>query len=139
MIVLPESISLDKAEKILSEVHANAEFQLHLGASIKSLYELSEALDIISEDSFNHHVTKQKNDFASWIKDVLGDNKLAHQVEKMKKRKDISDAVKLRIKELERVSYHSMLGDEVKAGAREFLAGVIVGFIIGVIVHVLVA
>ena len=135
---MPESISLEKAEKILSEVHPNREFKLHLGANLKSLYELSEALDIMSEASFSHHVTKQKNDFASWIRDVIGDTKLAHHVDKMNKKKDISDAVKLRIKELERVSYHSMLGDELRAGAREFLAGVIVGFIVGVIVHVLV-
>ena len=135
---MPESISLEKAEKILSEVHPNREFKLHLGANLKSLYELCEALDIMSEASFSHHVTKQKNDFANWIRDVIGDIKLAHHVDKIKRKKDINDAVKLRIKELERVSYHSMLGDELRAGAREFLAGVIVGFIVGVIVHVLV-
>lgn len=135
---MPESVSSGKAEEILSEVHPDKEFKLHLGANIKSLYELCEALDIISEASFNHHVNQHKNDFSNWVRDVLGDKRLAHQIEKIKKKKDISDAIKLRIKELERATYHSMLGEEIKAGAGEFIAGVIVGFIIGVIVHVLV-
>lgn len=135
---MPETISLEKAEKILSEVHPDKEFRLHLGANIVSLYELSEALDIISDVSFNHHITKHKNDFANWVRHVVGDKKLAHQIENMKKRKDVNDAVKLRIKELEGLSYHSMLGEEIRAGAREFIAGIIIGFIAGIMVHVLV-
>lgn len=135
---MPESNSLEKVEKVLSEVHPEKEFKLHLGASIKSLYELSEALDIMNEASFKHHVTEHKNDFANWIRDVLEDKRLAHQIEKKKNIKDVNAAVKLRIKELERMTYHSMLGEEVIAGAREFIAGIIVGFIIGIMVYVLV-
>ena len=34
----------------------------------------------LSDDIFHHHVNSDKNDFSNWIKDVIGDQKLANDL-----------------------------------------------------------
>ena len=51
------------------------EFVLKIGARLHNLGDLAEALDIMSDDTFKHHVTKTKNDFARWVRDVLQEEK----------------------------------------------------------------
>ena len=43
------------------------------GNILNSLVALHEALLSMSSKTFSHHVTKQKNDFSEWVKDVLYD------------------------------------------------------------------
>ncbi len=53
------------------------EFVLANGSRLRNLFELSEELAQMNEDVFNHHVTKEKNDFASWVEHVFSEKKLA--------------------------------------------------------------
>lgn len=48
------------------------------GSEIKSIPHLAHALDSMSDDVFHHHVTADKNDFSSWIKDVFKEKDLAN-------------------------------------------------------------
>ena len=47
------------------------------GRVISNLIELQQALGDMADEVFVHHVTKEKNDFADWIENVLGDVELA--------------------------------------------------------------
>lgn len=50
------------------------------GSALKSLRELAEALDTMSDDAFYYHVTKEKNDFANWVRDVFNEAGLAEKL-----------------------------------------------------------
>jgi len=55
-------------------------FVLKDGTVIRSLFELSKALDSMQEAVFTHHVNANRNDFYNWIKDVVKDKALAEDV-----------------------------------------------------------
>jgi hypothetical protein len=40
------------------------------------------ALAEMSEDTFRYHASREKNDFSSWIRDVIGDETLAGELAK---------------------------------------------------------
>lgn len=48
-------------------------FWLSTGATMANLHELAESFKAMDELSYNYHVTKEKNDFAQWVADVLDD------------------------------------------------------------------
>jgi hypothetical protein len=50
------------------------------GSTIKNIDELSEAFDRMSDDVFFYHVNEFKNDFSTWVRDVLGDNEFADEL-----------------------------------------------------------
>jgi len=50
------------------------------GASFATLKELVLGLEHMNQDVFFYHVTKEKNDFANWIRDVLDDGRLSERV-----------------------------------------------------------
>ena len=80
--LLPEDANL-----ILNDVVPKHEFNIHMGTSIKNLQELAEALEIMDNDAFKHHVTKEKNDFSNWVKDIIEDVELSNDLLKAKTRK----------------------------------------------------
>lgn len=72
-------------ERIL--VCANAEecFWTTDGAVYRDLRELGEAFQEMADEVFSHHVTKDKNDFATWVEEVLCDGACAADLRKAKK------------------------------------------------------
>jgi hypothetical protein len=52
-------------------------FFLHGGGELKSLEELFVELQTMDHGVFSHHVTPERHDFATWVKDVMGDRMLA--------------------------------------------------------------
>ena len=50
------------------------------GVSISSLQELCDVMPNINGPTLKHHVTKDKNDIADWIKDKFGDDTLADKL-----------------------------------------------------------
>jgi len=61
----------------LSDVAADKVFLCHDGRVMKNLDELGVALREMSEDTFRYHVTADKNDFSTWVQDVIGDRELS--------------------------------------------------------------
>ena len=55
-------------------------FFLKDGTRIKSLFGLSKELNKMPDDVFQHHVNENRNDFSSWIRYVLKDDKLAERL-----------------------------------------------------------
>lgn len=131
-------LSSEYAKKLLSNVDAHHHFHVHTGSGLKNLYELSEALEIMDEATFKHHVNKEKNDFANWIRDVIGDLKLAEEIVNYYDKKRISNSVKNRIKELElSIAEQPHVRAAFKIGIYDFIMGLVIGFFIGILVKVM--
>ena len=72
----------EDAHRVLRHVSDEKRFYCHDGKILNNLYELKNALENISHACYIHHVTEEKNDFARWVRDVLGDDKLANDLAK---------------------------------------------------------
>jgi len=94
-------ISKEEAKRRLGDVPDEKRFWCYDGKIIKNLRELGKALIDISDETFHHHLGEGRNDFSNWIRDVVGDNKLAGDIGKAKSRMQASQAVARRISFLE--------------------------------------
>ena len=65
------------ARKILADVPEEKRFWLADGRYLKNLAELKTALEQMLPDTFHAHSNWEKTDFSNWVKDVMGDDKLA--------------------------------------------------------------
>ncbi|MFH1850059.1 MAG: DUF5752 family protein [archaeon] len=54
------------------------------GSVIRNIAELEKSFDDMSDDCFAYHVNDEKNDFHSWVRDVIGDELLAERLIKAK-------------------------------------------------------
>jgi hypothetical protein len=94
-------ISKEEASRRLGDVSDEKRFWCHDGKFIKNLVELEKALNSMGDETFHYHVGEGKNDFSNWVRDVLGDNRLANDVSKAKSRIQASKVVAQRISFLE--------------------------------------
>jgi hypothetical protein len=62
-------------------------FMLCNGKPVKNIKELADVLEELEDQVFNHHVTPEKNDFATWVKDVFKDIELAEKLTGVKDKK----------------------------------------------------
>jgi hypothetical protein len=75
----------------LYEAPAGQYFYIHNGPTLKNLYDLEYYLGTMTDDQFKYHAVGGRNDFASWIRDVLGEDKLASEFERVRERKEMHD------------------------------------------------
>ncbi|MFH1399955.1 MAG: hypothetical protein ABIH41_00400 [Nanoarchaeota archaeon] len=73
-------------------------FILADGTHLHSIDELARAMGAMSDQTFFHHVTPHRNDFATWIFHVFHDQKLANRLANEKDRGKIAAALKRRVK-----------------------------------------
>ena len=73
-------------KKVLGEAPEEHHFVVADGKKLKNIIELADALEIMSEEIFRHHVNEAKNDFSNWIEGVFKDNALAFDMKKAKNR-----------------------------------------------------
>jgi len=90
-------ISKEEANRRLGDVPDGKHFWCHDGKLIKNLGELEKALNNMSDEIFHYHSGEGRSDFTSWIRDVVGDDKLARDLSKAKSRIQASKAVAQRI------------------------------------------
>lgn len=64
-------------------------FESKEGVIVKNVFELLNLLKITDENVFKHHATEKRNDFALWIKDVIGDKELAAKLNKAGSKKEM--------------------------------------------------
>ena len=88
--------------KKLRSVSDDEAFYLVNGKRLGSLYELRDELKRMEEKVFQHHVNKHKNDFANWVRDIIGDDLLAEAISSISDKREMYLAIKSRIKELEK-------------------------------------
>jgi hypothetical protein len=65
----------------------NSCFILCNGKPVKNIKELADIMEEIEDQVFNHHVTSDKNDFATWVKDIFKDIELAEKLAGVKDKK----------------------------------------------------
>lgn len=60
-------------------MRADWSFWFYNGNIVRNIYELADTIEVLEEKDFVYHVNEdhQKNDFARWISEVLGDANLA--------------------------------------------------------------
>ncbi len=83
----------------LRDVPPQNEFVLLGGKRIKNIAELGRELKQISSEVFAHHVTREKNDFASWIDACVKDTKLGTLVRMTKEQQRMAAIVERHIQE----------------------------------------
>jgi len=86
------------ARKRLPDVAEEHTFLANDGQVLKNLSHLPPALQKMSQDTFAHHVNAERNDFANWIKDVMGENKLADEVRNFKSKSALMKAVQAKLR-----------------------------------------
>ncbi len=87
----------EDAARILADTSEDKRFFCHDGCVSSNLFQLAECLDHMKEDSYRHHVTSLKNDFSNWVRDVLGDDKLANDLGPCTDNAEAARAVRNRI------------------------------------------
>jgi hypothetical protein len=65
----------------ITRVEGEQAFWVNFGPILHSLDELSSALKTMNEDTFRHHVSANRNDFARWIEEVMHDKSLAKKLQ----------------------------------------------------------
>ncbi|MBU2634558.1 MAG: hypothetical protein KJ674_04930 [Nanoarchaeota archaeon] len=93
-----------EADKFLSNVPEEHNFWCNNGAEIKNLKELEIALRKMDDDTHDHHVNKERNDFHNWIRDIVQDEKLANELTKKKNRKSTHKTINNRVKILKNLT-----------------------------------
>jgi hypothetical protein len=69
-----------EASRLLKNVPEQFTFYCLDGSRFWNLEDLARAVGSMSEEVFAHHVNEEKNDFANWVFDIVGDHTLAHQL-----------------------------------------------------------
>jgi len=71
------TLSKSTAQARLADVAEEKRFWCHDGSYLKNLEELKTALEQMPEETFRYHASETKTDFSNWVRDVIGDEKLA--------------------------------------------------------------
>jgi len=68
---------------VLGETPETHQFVLSNGKKINSLFQLADELEQMGDDVFGHHVSAERNDFATWVNDVFNEKFLAEDMRKV--------------------------------------------------------
>ena len=85
------------ASKRLADVPPEKQFWCADGQCLPNLSALETALRQISDATFRYHSNETKSDFNHWVRDVIGDDKLANDLQKSHTRAQAAKAVANRV------------------------------------------
>ena len=94
----------EDARRILAQIGGERCFWVNNGPVLSNLDELYKALSEMKKETFTHHVNAEKNDFAAWVKEVSGDQKLAEDLLRVKSKKGMALKIKQRIAYLKKAA-----------------------------------
>lgn len=89
--------SKQEAVKFLAEVPTQYVFWCSDGRILRSMEELGKALATMSDETFAYHANTAKNDFSTWVEDIIGDEKLARDLQKARTRAQAASVTANRI------------------------------------------
>jgi len=69
-----------EAGRLLGNVPEQFTFRCNDGTVLWNPRDLSDAVGNMPDEVFSSHVNRQKNDFANWVRDVIGDHALARDL-----------------------------------------------------------
>ena len=105
-------ISYEKAVAYLARVPQGKEFFCHGGSAFGALQDLARGLSQMSDEAFLYHADDHKNDFAYWVRDVIGDLTMANLLYRCHTRAEAQRMVQERVSTLRKVA-----GEQSKAVA----------------------
>ena len=65
----------------LADVPQEYSFRCHDGKVLRSLKDLCDAFSVMTDEIYGYHRNTGKNDFSKWVRDIIGDEKLARDLE----------------------------------------------------------
>jgi hypothetical protein len=86
---LPEDTFPDPEKEKQPDLPEHRWFYFKHGRKASNIAELKSALENMNDTEFRHHVNNDKNDFASWVQDVFGEEKLARNMREVSDREGI--------------------------------------------------
>ena len=86
-----------EAQRFLARVPEEYVFYCQDGRILKDMKELGEALALMADETFAYHSSTEKKDFSNWLADVIGDKKLAKDLENVLDRNQAARIVTSRI------------------------------------------
>jgi hypothetical protein len=93
MVQITRSVATER----LGDVAQEKRFWCVDGRYLKNLQELKDALQNMTDETFSIHSNATKSDFSNWVKDVIGDDKLATDLKKSVTRAQAARSVADRI------------------------------------------
>ena len=95
-------VTKDEAKAYLNDVAPEKCFWVNNGPILKNLDEFANCLPQMSDECFQHHANKEKNDFSNWVNDAIGDKKLANDLLSSKAKGSMVKKVKNRLNSLKK-------------------------------------
>ncbi|MEK6984738.1 MAG: DUF5752 family protein [Nanoarchaeota archaeon] len=95
-------VTKEEAKRYLCDSAPEQCFWVNNGPVLKNLSELAGYLPEMNEDAFRHHVNSDRNDFSNWIRDVVGDQKLADELSKSRNKDSASKKLRSRLSSLKK-------------------------------------
>ena len=89
-------ITKKDAQRYLARVPEQNVFWCNDGHVLRSIDELKDALAMMTDQTFYYHSNNEKKDFSNWIRDVVGDVKLAQILESAPDRENAARIVEER-------------------------------------------
>ena len=90
-------VTKQDAEKLLADVPEGRSFWCNDWWIFRNMRDLSNGLANMSDETFAYHLNDEKNDFSNWLKDVIGDEKLAKDLENPITRQEAAKRVNDRV------------------------------------------
>jgi hypothetical protein len=90
-------------KKYLSRVPEANVFWCHDGQVFRDIHDLLTGFEVMSDETYLYHANEDKNDFACWIVDVIGDNELGKDLKKAKTRHEAKNFTIKRYSDLTRL------------------------------------
>lgn len=84
-------------ESFLADASTENYFYVCNGSVLKNVEDLKIFLQNVDTHTFSCHVNEQKNDFMSWIRDVIKDDLLASNISKCATKEEALNCIKKRI------------------------------------------
>ena len=100
---MAKKLTAEQAESFLRQLDTEKSFWVNNGAVLTNLEEFSNELQSIEPEQFSHHVTREKNDFANWISEVIGDQTLARTLSRAKTPRTVAQTVDKRLNYLKKI------------------------------------
>lgn len=95
------SLQVNK-DRILADCPPEKAFWVSNGVTCRSIFELADSISKANDYVFTYHVNRdnKKNDFADWIRNVLGDDILAERLHAIRDKEHYIEVIRERVKEL---------------------------------------
>ncbi len=98
----PDGAYIGPVSKVLPKADGAKRFFASNGRMFSDLKELHDGLLMMKDDHFRHHVNEEKNDFANWVADVLGEHSLSQSLRQVRSRALSAYRVGERVRQLRR-------------------------------------